>query len=118
MQDAIEVTTKSRINENFTINSTQPILFEKAARNKGIYWIVNIKGINYLVPVGYVNQKISRSTYTQLTFRRVHDLFICHNFQLENSVSFVLLKPGKLSQLPDKQIWKLVEKGVLEFKQR
>ena len=118
LKDAIEVKIKSHINKNFRINSNQPILFEKVSRNKGICWIINIKGINYLVPIGYINQKISKPTYTQLTFRRVRDLFICHNFQLENSVSFVLLKPGKLSQLSDKQTWKLVEKGELEFKQR
>ena len=99
--------TKESMN-NRRLGNNQPVLFEKTRR--GNYWIISEGGYNYLVPKG--NLKFNEHNY-----KAVLAFFECHGYKPGYSDKFQLLKPAKVSSLPEVDKWKLEDKdkGILQF---
>lgn len=99
------VESEDTIRERRAGSNVSPV-FIKSKRRQGIYWIIEIQGIIYLVPKAQlkVNEFISNT---------IQFLFNCQNYQRGDSENFVLDKPAEVISLGDN--WELKEKGILQF---
>jgi uncharacterized coiled-coil DUF342 family protein len=102
---AIEVNVTSGTIDANRLGS-QEVFLEKTIR--GNYWIINWEGYKYLVP----SKNIRLNSFN---LRTIEALFECQAYQSGNSKDFQLLKPATVSELPEGETWKLVDRGILQF---
>ncbi len=86
----------------------QQLILERVRKDRGSFWVLTSENEFYLVPKP--NIKLNPFNYQLLT-----SLFICKDYKQEKFHKFKLLKPGKLSVKVQGEIWKLKEKGELQF---
>ncbi len=85
----------------------KPVILQEE-RNEN-YWIVNINNQLNLV----LNKK--RFRINQFNLTTLESLFQCLGSEPRNYEKFTLVKPGKISFLPDTQEWQLTEPGIIHF---
>ncbi|MCM0591499.1 MAG: hypothetical protein HEQ35_21420 [Gloeotrichia echinulata IR180] len=110
LENAIEVSETSQSIDNRRLGYNQPVALEKVSRNKGIAWVINIDGSDYLVPKP--NLKINEYNY-----ETIESLFICHSYQSGLCNEFTLNIPAKLLAQEKGEKWELSEKGELIFEE-
>jgi GR25 family glycosyltransferase involved in LPS biosynthesis len=103
-----EVSENSQSIDNRRLGYNQPIALEIVSRNKGIAWVINIDGSDYLVP----KPKLKINEYN---YETIESLFICHGYESEVFYEFILIKPAKLLAQEKGEKWELSEKGELRF---
>lgn len=102
---AIEVNLTQETMDANRLGSPE-IIFKKVPG--GSYWIINREGCKYLVP-----KKGFR--INQYNLRTTEDLFECWGYPSGNSKDFQLLKPATVSESPESETWKLLDRGTLQF---
>lgn len=106
--NAVEVSETSQSIDNRLLDYNQPLALEKVSRNKGIAWVINIDGSDYLVP----KPKLKINEYN---YETIESLFICHGYESGVSHEFILIKPARLLVQEKGERWELSEKGELQF---
>jgi hypothetical protein len=104
----LEVSETCQSIDNRRLGYNQPVALEKVSRNKGIAWVINIDGSDYLVP----KPKLKINEYN---YETIESLFICHGYESGVSYEFILIKPAKLLAQEKGERWELSEKGELRF---
>jgi hypothetical protein len=106
LQSAIEVSETSQSINNRRLGYNKPAEVEKVSRNKGIAWVINIDGSDYLVPK-------PKSKINEYNYETIESLFVCNGYQSGLFDEFKLLVPAKLAS--QGEIWELREQGELQF---
>jgi hypothetical protein len=106
LQNAIEVSETSESIDNRRLGYNKPVTLEKVSRNKGIAWVINIDGFDYLVPK-------SKLKINEYNYETIESLFVCNGYQSGLFDQFKLLVPAKLAS--QGETWELREQGELRF---
>lgn len=77
--------------------------------NNGNYFIITTKNQNYLFPRRN-NRHINSYEYETTKL-----LFDCQNYQVDTLQKFTLKQPAKADSTLNQEVWKLTEKGILNF---
>ncbi|MTJ52375.1 hypothetical protein FJR38_06675 [Anabaena sp. UHCC 0253] len=104
--DKIEVSETEVSKSQRWTGSQAPAVFERNARGRGEYWIIDNK---YLVPKP--KHKINENSYKTTLVT----LFDCRNYDKNSTDNITLIKPAKVSVINSEEKWRLEAKGIIEF---